>query len=61
MENQQTKPCENCKLRARYDENPKSLLARFWHWHTKFCPGWKAFYSSLSEKEQIEFKYKYNL
>ena len=23
-------PCENCKLRAAYDKNPKSLIGRFW-------------------------------
>ena len=22
-------PCENCKLRAAYDKNPKSLIGRF--------------------------------
>ena len=26
-------PCENCKLRAQYDKNPKSLVGRFWRWH----------------------------
>ena len=25
-------PCENCKLRAAYDKNPKSLIGRFWRW-----------------------------
>ena len=25
-------PCENCKLRAAYDKNPKSLVGRFWRW-----------------------------
>ena len=25
-------PCENCKLRAQYDKNPKSLVGRFWRW-----------------------------
>ena len=25
-------PCENCKLRAAYDKNPKSLVGRFWCW-----------------------------
>lgn len=24
------KPCANCKFRARYDKNAKSLLGRFW-------------------------------
>ena len=28
-------PCENCKLRAAYDKNPKSLIGRFWRWQIK--------------------------
>ena len=32
-------PCENCKLRANYEKNPKSLMGRFWRWHINFCPG----------------------
>ena len=31
-------PCENCKLRAAYDKNPKSLIGRFWRWQINFCP-----------------------
>ncbi|MGM9759489.1 MAG: hypothetical protein ACI30I_05165 [Parabacteroides sp.] len=55
------KPCENCRLRARYDKNPQSLLGRFWRWHIKFCPGWKAFYSSLPEEQKRAFQEKYKL
>ena len=33
-------PCENCKLRAQYDKNPKSLVGRFWRWQINFCPSW---------------------
>ena len=29
-------PCENCKLRAAYDKNPKSLIGRFWRWQINF-------------------------
>lgn len=54
-------PCANCKLRARYDTNPKSLLGRFWHWHIGFCPGWKAYMKTISEDERNEYRQKYNL
>jgi len=29
--------CENCKLRAKYDQKPTSLVGRFWRWHINFC------------------------
>lgn len=54
-------PCANCKLRARYDTNPKSLLGRFWRWHIDFCPGWKAYMKTISEDERNEYRQKYNL
>ncbi|MCQ2221942.1 MAG: hypothetical protein MJZ12_11130 [Prevotella sp.] len=54
-------PCANCKLRARYDKNPKSLLGRFWRWHIGFCPGWKGYMKTLSEEEREAYKVKYNM
>ena len=54
-------PCANCKLRARYDKNPKSFLGRFWRWHIGFCPGWKGYMNTLSEEERKAYKAKYNL
>lgn len=54
-------PCANCKLRARYDKNPKSLLGRFWRWHISFCPGWKGYMAQLSEEERNAYMDKYNL
>ncbi len=39
--------CKNCKFRAHYDKKPNSLLGRFWRWHINFCPGWKAYFTSL--------------
>jgi hypothetical protein len=54
-------PCVNCKLRARYDNNPKSLAGRFWRWHIGFCPGWKAYMNAISEEERLAFIEKYNL
>ena len=53
--------CADCKFRAKYDENPKSLLGRFWRFHIKFCPGWKNYLISLSEEERIALKEKYGL
>ncbi|WP_346853949.1 hypothetical protein [uncultured Draconibacterium sp.] len=53
--------CENCKLREKYDNNPKSFLGRFWRWHIGFCPGWKAFMKSLDEDKKQELRVKYNL
>lgn len=51
--------CENCKFRAYYDQNPKSLLGRFWRWHINFCPGWKGYFTSLNEEKKAELREKY--
>lgn len=51
--------CENCKLRARYDEKPDSLIGRIWRWHINFCPGWKGYFNSLSKEQQDELREKY--
>ena len=53
--------CADCKLRAKYDANPKSIAGRFWRWHINFCPGWKGYFTSLSEaeKEQLATKYDF--
>ena len=53
--------CANCKLRARYDKNSKSLLGRFWRWHIGFCPGWKGYMKQLNEEECEVYRKKYNL
>jgi hypothetical protein len=53
--------CGQCSLRARYDRNPKSFLGRFWRWHTKWCPGWKAYLKSLPENKQAEIREKYRM
>ncbi|MCQ2195437.1 MAG: hypothetical protein MJZ28_10865 [Paludibacteraceae bacterium] len=52
--------CANCKLRAKFETQPSSLLGRFWRWHINFCPGWKAYFLSLSEEEKAELRQKYN-
>lgn len=54
------KPCANCKLRANYDKNPKSLLGRIWRWHINFCPGFNGYYKSLPAEEQQKLSEKYN-
>lgn len=53
--------CANCKLRANYDNNPRSLMGRFWRWHIGFCPGWKAFMADLSKEEREAMRQKYSL
>lgn len=53
--------CANCKIRAQYDKNPKSLIGRLWHFHTKFCPGFKAYLKSLSDEERVEICAKYDI
>ena len=52
--------CANCKLRAKYDQKPTSLMGRFFRWHINFCPGWKAYFTSLPVEKQQELREKYN-
>ena len=52
--------CENCKFRAHYDVKPKSALGRFWRWHINFCPGWKAYFTSLTPERQEELRKQYD-
>lgn len=54
------KPCENCSMRAKYENNPQSLVGRFWRWHINFCPGWKSYFTSLSGDEQQKLRDRYN-
>lgn len=53
--------CENCKMRAKYDRKPKSLLGRFWRWHINWCPGWKSYMQSLNDQERAGLKQQYQL
>ena len=53
----ETKPpsehsCSVCPLRARAEAKPKSLIARFWRWHTTWCPGWKAYQKALAAEAE---------
>jgi hypothetical protein len=46
--------CENCGFRARYDNNPRSLLGRIWRWHAGWRPGWKKYITSLPNDRRTE-------
>jgi hypothetical protein len=37
-------------MRARAEQNPRSLAARLWRWHTGWCPGWKGYVRELESK-----------
>lgn len=43
--------CETCKLRRKAESNPNSLTAIIWRWHTRWCPGWKAYQDSLVARQ----------
>ncbi|MBM4288580.1 MAG: hypothetical protein FJ135_10630 [Deltaproteobacteria bacterium] len=53
--------CENCGLRARYHRNPQSLLGRLWRWHATWCPGWRAYMTSLPQEERATLAERYGL
>lgn len=53
--------CSNCAMRAKYDNNPRSILGRIWRWHIRFCPGWKAYLKKLPSEERSEVEKKYSL
>jgi hypothetical protein len=39
--------CNECAFRKKAEEKPKSFLAWLWRFHTKFCPGWRAYMKEL--------------
>lgn len=43
--------CQACRFRAYAERKPTSIIARLWRWHTKWCPGWKAYQKSLAEQQ----------
>ena len=53
--------CENCGFRARYDNNPKSILGRIWRWHAGWCPGWNKYMKSLADEKRSGLAEKYNM
>ena len=50
----ETYRCSTCPMRAKHDAKPTSFTGRFWRWHINFCPGWKAYFNSLSDVEKEE-------
>ncbi|OGQ80648.1 MAG: hypothetical protein A2289_22120 [Deltaproteobacteria bacterium RIFOXYA12_FULL_58_15] len=52
--------CAKCVWRAKYDDNPRSLIGRLWRFHTKFCPGWKGYIASLPDDERDALAQKYD-
>ncbi len=53
--------CENCKLRQKYDKNPKSWGGRFWRFHIAFCPGWKQYMNEVAPEQRQALARQYNL
>ena len=53
--------CENCGMRARYDNKPTSLLGRIWRWHINWCPGFKSYVKSMPDSDRAEILTKYDL
>jgi len=53
--------CDECAMRLKYDRAPKSLMGRFWRWHIRWCPGWKAYLKALDEEKKEELKLRYKL
>ncbi len=51
--------CVKCPWRAKYDQKPKSFLGRLWRWHINFCPGWKKFFTGLSQEEKAKLAEQY--
>ena len=48
-----TSNCENCKRRVYAEMHPDSFRGKLWYWHTKWCPGWKAY---MKEKQATKVK-----
>jgi hypothetical protein len=44
--------CETCPIRLKSGAKPKSFVARLWRWHTRWCPGWKAYQGHLAHETQ---------
>jgi len=40
--------CDSCPLRRYSERHPGSIISKIWHWHTGWCPGWKAYQKSLA-------------
>lgn len=53
--------CETCAFRAKYDDNPRSLLGRIWRWHAGWCPGWKGYITSLPDDQRRVLAQEYQM
>ena len=42
--------CADCALRKKAEARPNTFMAKLWRWHTKWCPGWKAYQRELNEQ-----------
>ncbi|MBE9480978.1 MAG: hypothetical protein IMY69_04695 [Bacteroidetes bacterium] len=42
--------CEECKMRKFAERKPNSFWAKVWRWHTKWCPGWKAYQKEIDQQ-----------
>ena len=52
--------CENCRFRAKYDNNSRSILGRIWKWHIGWCPGWKTYLKSLPDEKRTKLREQYS-
>ena len=43
--------CDNCPMRKKAEVKPRSLIGIFWHWHIKWCPGWKLYQEYLAQQK----------
>jgi hypothetical protein len=39
--------CKACRYAQR---KPDSIIGKIWRWHTKWCPGWKAYQRELEQQ-----------
>jgi hypothetical protein len=53
--------CKSCAFRAKYDQNPRSLLGRLWRWHTNWCPGWRSYMRALPPEERRTIAREYKM
>ena len=44
--------CETCKIRSYAERKSNSVLSKIWRWHTKWCPGWKAYQAELAKQQR---------
>jgi hypothetical protein len=48
---EKTYACATCEMRRRAEANPRAFISRVWKFHTKFCPGWKAYQVHLASQK----------